>query len=65
MDPALVVRAMLGAMNWTVTWFRPEGPDTAADVAAGVAALPRARHREPESGSHTHVVGRPLEKGPP
>ena len=37
MDPALVVRAMLGAMNWTVTWFRPEGPDTAGDVAAGVA----------------------------
>jgi AcrR family transcriptional regulator len=32
MDPAIVVRAMLGAMNWTVTWFRPEGPDTAAAV---------------------------------
>jgi AcrR family transcriptional regulator len=32
MDAALVARAMLGAMNWTVTWFRPEGPDTAAAV---------------------------------
>jgi AcrR family transcriptional regulator len=32
MDPALVARAMLGAMNWTVTWFRPEGHDTAAGV---------------------------------
>ena len=32
MDPAIVARAMLGAMNWTVTWFRPEGPDTAAAV---------------------------------
>ena len=32
MDPAVVARAMLGAMNWTVTWFRPEGPDTSADV---------------------------------
>ena len=31
-DPALVARAMLGAMNWTVTWFRPEGPDTAETV---------------------------------
>ena len=31
-DPALVARAMLGAMNWTVTWFRPDGPDTAAAV---------------------------------
>jgi hypothetical protein len=32
MDAALVARAMLGAMNWTVTWFRPEGPDTATAV---------------------------------
>jgi len=32
MDPAVVTRAMLGAMNWTVTWFRPDGPDTAAAV---------------------------------
>jgi AcrR family transcriptional regulator len=32
MDPAIVVRAMLGAMNWTVTWFRAEGPETAAGV---------------------------------
>ena len=32
LDPALVARAMLGAMNWTVTWFRPEGPGSAAAV---------------------------------
>jgi AcrR family transcriptional regulator len=32
MDAAIVTRAMLGAMNWTVTWFRPEGPMTAARV---------------------------------
>jgi len=32
MDPAIVARAMLGAMNWTVTWFRPDGPKTAATV---------------------------------
>jgi AcrR family transcriptional regulator len=31
-DPAIVARAMLGAMNWTVTWFRPDGADTAAAV---------------------------------
>lgn len=37
MDPAVVVRAMLGAMNWTVTWFRPTGPDTAATVSAIIA----------------------------
>jgi TetR/AcrR family transcriptional regulator, cholesterol catabolism regulator len=32
MNPAIVARAMLGAMNWTVTWFRPDGPDTASAV---------------------------------
>jgi len=31
-DPALVARAMLGAMNWTVTWFRPDGAGSAAAV---------------------------------
>ena len=28
---------MLGAMNWTVTWFRPDGPDTAAAVGDVIA----------------------------
>jgi len=37
MDPAVVARAMLGAMNWTVTWFRPEGPDPAAAVGDVIA----------------------------
>ncbi len=32
MNPAIVARAMLGAMNWTVTWFRPDGPDAADTV---------------------------------
>jgi TetR/AcrR family transcriptional regulator, cholesterol catabolism regulator len=32
MDQAIVARAMLGAMNWTVTWFRPEGASTATAV---------------------------------
>jgi AcrR family transcriptional regulator len=36
-DPAIVTRAMLGAMNWTVTWFRPDGADT-ADVVGDVIA---------------------------
>src|SRR5688500_14024006 len=31
-NPAIVARAFLGAMNWTVTWFRPDGADTAAAV---------------------------------
>ena len=37
MEPAVVARAMLGAMNWTVTWFRPEGPDPAAAVGDVIA----------------------------
>ena len=32
LDAAVVARAMLGAMNWTVTWFRPDGPGTATAV---------------------------------
>jgi TetR/AcrR family transcriptional regulator len=32
LDPPIVVRAMLGALNWTVTWFRPDGPADAATV---------------------------------
>ena len=37
MPPAIVARAMLGAMNWTVTWFRPEGAETAAAVGEVIA----------------------------
>ena len=37
MDPAIVTRAMLGAMNWTVTWFRPEGASSAADVSGVIS----------------------------
>lgn len=33
LDPAIVTRAMLGAVNWTVTWFRRDGADSAAAVA--------------------------------
>ena len=53
MDPALVTRAMLGAMNWTVTWFRPEGrdgPDVVGDTIArflvrGIASRTPAARR--------------------
>jgi hypothetical protein len=37
LNPAVVARAMLGAMNWTVTWFRPEGPETADAVGEVIA----------------------------
>ena len=37
-EPGLVTRAMLGAVNWTVRWFRadgPQSPDAVADALAG------------------------------
>ena len=38
-DPGLVTRAMLGAINWTSRWFRPDGPRPAKVVARDVAAF--------------------------
>jgi AcrR family transcriptional regulator len=36
-DPALVTRAMLGAVNWTARWFRPDGAQTAAELAQAIS----------------------------
>ncbi|MCC7129933.1 MAG: hypothetical protein B6D39_10490 [Anaerolineae bacterium UTCFX2] len=36
-EPAMTVRALLGALNWTITWYRPDGaltPETIADEFA-------------------------------
>jgi AcrR family transcriptional regulator len=38
-DPAIVTRAMLGALNWTATWFRPDGPKSADVVGETIAAF--------------------------
>ncbi len=32
-DAALVTRAMLGAVNWTARWYRPDGAQTVAEIA--------------------------------
>jgi AcrR family transcriptional regulator len=32
-DPALAVRAILGSLNWSIQWFSPDGPLTAAEIA--------------------------------
>jgi AcrR family transcriptional regulator len=32
-DPSLTGRAILGVMNWTVTWYRSDGPRTASEIA--------------------------------
>lgn len=36
-DAALVTRAMLGAVNWTARWYRPDGLRPVAEIAAGLA----------------------------
>lgn len=50
-DAALVTRAMLGAVNWTARWYRPDGAQTVAEIAQalsdylvrGLAPSPPAR----------------------
>jgi AcrR family transcriptional regulator len=32
-DPSLTGRAILGVMNWTVTWYRRDGPRSATEIA--------------------------------
>jgi AcrR family transcriptional regulator len=36
-DPRLVTRALLGAVNWTARWYRPEGEQPPAAVADAFA----------------------------
>jgi len=36
-DAALVTRAMLGALNWTARWYRPDGPQSVDEIADGLA----------------------------
>jgi len=32
-DPALTARALLGLLNWTITWFHPDGEKTIQQIA--------------------------------
>jgi AcrR family transcriptional regulator len=36
-DAALVTRAMLGAVNWTARWYRPDGSQSVAQIAGSLA----------------------------
>jgi AcrR family transcriptional regulator len=54
-DPTIATRALLGALNWTAHWFRPEGPRRAEEIAALVAdyaigGLTHALHAHPALG---------------
>jgi TetR/AcrR family transcriptional regulator len=69
-DPALAVRAILGSLNWSVQWFSPQGPLTAAEIAErfanylirGLLAKPDAL-RQVSLERHSHrAVRRPLQQ---
>ncbi len=32
-DPGLTVRALMGIMNWTITWYRPDGQKSIRKIA--------------------------------
>ena len=38
-NPALAVRALLGALNWTLTWYRPDGSLGMDEIAVQIADL--------------------------
>lgn len=38
-SPSLAARALLGVMNWTITWYRPDGKLTASEIADQFADL--------------------------
>lgn len=38
-SPSLAARALLGVMNWTITWYRPNGPLSASQIADEFAEL--------------------------
>jgi AcrR family transcriptional regulator len=38
-DPAMASRALLGVLNWTITWYSPDGPLSPEDIATQFADL--------------------------
>jgi TetR/AcrR family transcriptional regulator, cholesterol catabolism regulator len=38
-DTSMAVRALMGVMNWTLTWYRPEGNKSIEKIADGYADL--------------------------
>jgi AcrR family transcriptional regulator len=68
-DPALAARAVLGALNWSVRWFHPDGALTAAEIADGFAVyLIRGLLAKADSlprRSSTGQIGRPIRSPQP
>lgn len=38
-SPPIAVRALMGALNWTLTWYRPDGPQSIEQIAVQYADL--------------------------
>jgi AcrR family transcriptional regulator len=38
-DAAMAARGLLGVLNWMITWYRPEGPLSVAEIADQYAEL--------------------------
>lgn len=38
-NPALAARAILGTLNWTITWYRPEGSLSASEISQNYVNL--------------------------
>jgi len=61
LDPKIAVMALLGMMNWTYQWFRPDGAWSARQVAVQTADLAIGglgrRGGEPETASSTGPEG--------
>jgi len=64
-DSALAGRAILGGLNWSVQWFNPEGPLTAAEIAERFADyLIRGLLARPDTLRRPSVAREPRSRGP-
>jgi AcrR family transcriptional regulator len=57
-DPMLTTRAILGALNWTARWFRPDGHHSAQSVADSTAWY-LVRGLAPVPGPERRAAGPP------
>ena len=59
-DAALIARILLGALNWSVRWFNPEGPLSSVELAEGFSDyLLRGLLMKPAAFSRQAVNRRP------
>jgi AcrR family transcriptional regulator len=49
-DVPLTVRGLMGVMNWTITWYRPDGPLSIDEISDGFANMFMNGLRNPVKG---------------